>query len=212
MTLAFILNAKKLAFYKFIVSFLQLLYRNYMLKTVFELLPLAVFFIAYHFGDLMLATAAIMFTTLIVLCVSYLLEKRIAINPLISGVLIGIFGGLTLVLHDDTFIKIKPTLVNLLFASILLGGLILFKKPLLKYLLEMAFELTEEGWQKLTRRWGLFFIFLAALNEFIWRNFSESFWVGFKVFGMLPLSILFMMLQIPLIRRYMVESDSKSNN
>jgi intracellular septation protein len=187
-------------------------YRERPLKTMknplLELLPLIVFFVAYHFGDLMLATAAIMFATLLVLCLSYLLHRKIAINPLISGALVGIFGGLTLALNDPTFIKIKPTLVNLLFASILLGGLFLFEKPLLKYLLQMAMELTEEGWHKLTSRWGYFFIFMACLNEFIWRNFSEEFWVGFKVFGMLPLSILFMMLQLPLIKRTMLQ-DSK---
>lgn len=183
-----------------------------MLKPILELLPLGIFFAAYQLGDLMLATAAIMVATLFVLCVSYLVDKKIAMNPLISGVLVGIFGGLTLVMQDDTFIKIKPTLVNLLFALVLLGGIIFLKKPLLKYLLEIAFELTEEGWTRLTKRWGMFFIFLAALNEFIWRNFSEGFWVNFKVFGMLPLSILFMLLQIPLIKRYMVESAEKEQN
>lgn len=180
-----------------------------MLKPLLELLPLAVFFIAYQLGDLMVATAAIMAATLFTLGVTYLLDKTIAMNPLISGTMVGLFGGLTLLLQDDTFIKMKPTLVNLLFASILLGGVFLLKKPLLKYLLEMAFELTEEGWMTLTRRWGFFFIFLAALNEVIWRSFSESFWVNFKVFGMLPLSIVFMMLQLPLIKRHMVEASNR---
>lgn len=175
------------------------------MKFILDLLPLAAFFIAYQFGDLMTATMAIMVATLFSLIVTYGLEKKIALNPLISGLLVGIFGGLTLALQDDTFIKMKPTLVNLLFAAILLGGMAFFKKPLLKYLLEMAFHLTDEGWNKLTFRWGIFFLFLAILNELIWRNFPEAFWVNFKVFGVLPLTMLFMALQFPLIKRCLIE-------
>ena len=124
--------------------------------------------------------------------------------PLISGIAIAVLGGLTLYLRNDYFIKIKPTLVNLLFASILLGGLY-FRKSMFKYVLGHAFQLTEEGWRRLSLRWGLFFICLAVLNEVIWRNFSTDFWVNFKVFGMFTLTMVFTIFQLPLIKKYWVE-------
>lgn len=174
---------------------------NSKLKFLLDIGPLAVFFLAYKFAGVFAATAAIMVTTIISLIVTYWIEKKIAIMPLVSGVIIAIFGTLTLMLQDEQFIKMKPTLVNLIFASILLGG-IYFKKPLLKYVLESALELSDEGWRILSLRWGLFFIFLAVLNEFIWRNYPTDFWVNFKVFGMLTLTMLFTLLQIPLIKKY----------
>lgn len=174
---------------------------NPKLKMLLDIAPLAVFFIAYRFAGVFAATAAIMVSTLLSLAITYCYEKKISIMPLVSGLVITVFGTLTLILHDDVFIKMKPTLVNLIFASLLLGGLY-FKKSLLKYVLESALVLSEEGWRILSLRWGLFFIFLAGLNEFIWRNFSTDFWVNFKVFGMFSLTIIFTFLQVPLIKKY----------
>lgn len=173
-------------------------------RFLLDMGPLLVFFLAYRFMGLMAATGALIAFTLISLLITYSLEKRIAAMPLISGIAVAIFGGMTLWLNNDFFIKIKPTLVNLLFAFILLGGLYM-KKPLLKYVLGSAFSVSNEGWMKLTFRWGVFFIFLACLNEYIWRNFSVDFWVNFKVFGMFTLTLFFTLCQIPLIKRYWVE-------
>lgn len=174
---------------------------NPKLKFLLDIGPLAVFFLAYKLSGVFAATAAIMCTTIVSLIITYWFEKKIAVMPLVSGVIIAIFGTLTLLLQDEQFIKMKPTMVNLIFASILLGGLY-FKKSLLKYVLESALELSDEGWRILSLRWGLFFVFLAILNEFIWRNYPTDFWVDFKVFGMLTLTMLFTFLQIPLIKRH----------
>jgi intracellular septation protein len=170
--------------------------------------PLLGFFVAYRLSGLLAATAFLIAATLISLAVTYGCEKRIATMPLVSGIAVTILGGLTLFLHDETFIKIKPTLVNLVFASILLGGLV-FRKSMFKYVLGHAFQLTDEGWRKLSLRWGLFFIFLAGLNECIWRNFPTDFWVNFKVFGMLSLTMLFTLVQIPLIKKTWVEETTE---
>lgn len=177
---------------------------NPTLRFALDMGPLMVFFAAYRFYGLQAATAALIATTLVSLVITYLLEKRVAMMPLVSGVMVAVFGGITLWLHDDMFIKMKPTIVNLLFASVLLGG-VYFKKPMLKYLLQTAFQLREEGWLKLSFRWGIFFIFLAGLNEFIWRNYPTDFWVNFKVFGMFTCTILFTLSQVPLVKRYWVE-------
>ncbi len=176
------------------------------MKLILDFLPLAVFFIAYKINGLMLATSTLIATTLLCLVISYVIERKIAVTPLITGIVVTIFGALTLILHDNTFIKMKPTFINLLFATILCGGLI-YKKPLLKPLLQSALSLTDTGWRQLTYRWMLFFIFLAATNEVIWRNFDEAFWVNFKVFGMMPLTLIFMAFQYPLIKRHYVETN-----
>lgn len=180
------------------------------MKLLLEFLPLISFFIAYHQAGLMTATAVLIAATLISITILYLKERRIALNPLISASLVGFFGGLTLILQDDLFIKIKPTIVNMLFATILLGG-VYIKKPPLKYLMQVALPMREEGWMKLSFRWGFFFIFLAGVNEVIWRNFSEEFWVGFKVFGMLPLTILFLLTQLPLIQRMAIDEQTQTD-
>jgi intracellular septation protein len=177
---------------------------NHKLKMLLDIGPLAAFFIAYRLVDLQTATAAIMVFTLISLIVTYWIEKKIAVMPLVSGVVITIFGTLTLVLHDDVFIKMKPTMVNLIFASALLGG-VYFKKSLLKYAMGSALALSDEGWRILSIRWGLYFIFMAVLNEFIWRNFSTDFWVNFKVFGMFTMTIIFTFMQIPLMKKHHIE-------
>ncbi len=174
------------------------------LRLALDFGPLMGFFLAFRFGGLLAATAALIALTLLSLAYIYLREKRLAVMPLVSGVAVTVFGGMTLILQDELFIKMKPTLVNLLFAAILLGGLY-FGRPLMKLLFESAFQLTDAGWRKLSLRWGLYFIFLAGLNEIIWRNFTTEFWVNFKVFGMLTLTLAFTLGQIPLIKKYWVE-------
>jgi len=180
---------------------------NSRLRLALDFGPLFVFFLAYKAAGVLAATAALIACTLLSLAITYGKERRIAIMPLVSGVLVTILGGLTLFLHDDTFIKIKPTLVNLLFASVLLGGVVI-GRPVLKYLLDDALQMTDVGWRKLSLRWGIFFLFLAALNEIVWRHTSTDFWVNFKVFGMFGLSMLFTFSQIPLIKRYWVEEST----
>lgn len=174
---------------------------NPKLKLFLDVGPIAAFFLAYKFSGVFTATAAIMVLTIFSLLITYWIEKKIAVMPLVSGLVIAMFGTLTLLLQDDVFIKMKPTLVNLIFAVLLLGGMC-FKKTLLKYALDSALSLSDEGWRILSLRWGLFFILLAGLNEFIWRNFSTDFWVNFKVFGMFILTVLFTFLQLPLIKKH----------
>jgi intracellular septation protein len=128
--------------------------------------------------------------------------------PLVSGIVVLVFGALTLYLHDEVFIKMKPTIVNTLFGVILLGGLA-FGKSLLGYVFHSAFQLDAEGWRKLTLRWGLFFFFLAILNEVVWRNFSTDFWVAFKVWATMPITILFTISQMPLIMRHSLDGEVK---
>lgn len=176
---------------------------NSKLRLALDLGPLLVFFLAYRFHGLLAATAALIVFTCISLAVTYLIEKKIAVMPLVSGIAVAVFGGMTLLLQDELFIKMKPTIVNMLFAAILLGG-VYFKKPLLKYLLGEAMQLEEKGWMILSTRWGFYFVFLAVLNEFIWRNFSTDFWVNFKVFGMFTCTMIFTFSQIPLIKKYWI--------
>lgn len=175
-------------------------------KLILDFAPLAVFFIAYKLGGVMAATIALMAATAISMAVVYAVERTLALAPLITGVVVMVMGGLTVALHDPGFIKIKPTVVNLVFASILLGGVVFARRGLLKYVLDVAFSLSDAGWLILSRRWGFFFVFLAGLNEIIWRNFSEDFWVSFKVFGMFTLTILFAISQFRLVARYSDQS------
>ena len=177
---------------------------NSNVRLLLDFSPLAGFFIAYRAAGLLAATSTIIVLTLLSLVITYFYEKRIATMPLISGVAVTLLGGLTLYLHDDYFIKIKPTIVNLLFGGILLGGLC-SGKALFKHVLGHAMQLTDKGWQTLSLRWGIFFVFLAVLNEVIWRNFSTDFWVNFKVFGMFSLTMLFTVLQVPLIKKHWIE-------
>lgn len=173
------------------------------IKLALDILPLAIFFIGFKWLGLFVATELLLITTFSVLVFTYILTRRIALSPLITAIMVIVFGGLTLWLHDEQFIKIKPTLIYLIFATILLVGCVL-KKNLFKPLLGDALALTERGWWLLSLRWGFFFIFLAALNEIIRRNFSTDFWVNFKVFGCLGLTMLFMVLQTGLINRYSI--------
>jgi intracellular septation protein len=171
-------------------------------KLTLDFAPLVVFFVAYKLGGVMAATIALMVATTLSVGIIYGVERKIALAPLISGGLVLVMGVLTVALNDEHFIKIKPTLVNLLFAAILLGGVYIGKRGLLKHVLDVAFQLTPEGWLVLSRRWGFFFVFLAGLNECIWRSFSTDFWVNFKVFGMFTLTIAFAVSQFKLVERY----------
>lgn len=185
------------------------------LKLALELGPLAVFFFANAKGDLVaewlpflsgmepifIATACFMVATIISLTVSRLKFGKLPVMPLISGVVVFVFGTLTLYLQDDTFIKMKPTIVNALFGSILLVGL-MFGKSLLGYVFDSVFQLNAEGWRILTLRWGIFFFFLAIVNEVVWRNFSTDMWVNFKVFGVMPITMIFGAFQMPLLTKY----------
>ncbi|MCB5202314.1 septation protein A [Neorhizobium sp. T786] len=188
------------------------------LKFVLEIGPLLVFFfgnlrgewLAKTFpaltavgGPLLIATALFMVATVISLVVSKIVFKHLPVMPFVSGVVVMVFGTLSIWLQDETFIKMKPTIVNSLFGVVLLGGL-LFGKALLGYVFNAAFNLDDLGWRKLTFRWGLFFLFLAVLNEVVWRNFSDEAWVNFKVWGTMPITIAFTLAQMPLIMRHTV--------
>ncbi len=181
-----------------------------LLKLVLELGPLVTFFLgnayAERFGiaadqKLFAATGVFIVATVLALGVHYALIRRLPIMPLVSGAVVVVFGGLTLALQDKTFIMMKPTIVNSLFGLVLIGGLF-FGRSLLSVVLDSMFALTEEGWRKLTLRWGLFFFALAALNEVVWRTQTEDFWVNFKVFGIMPLTVVFALAQTPLLMRY----------
>lgn len=189
------------------------------LKMALELGPLLVFFFGNLRGEwllskfpalsaiggpLLIATALFMVATVISLVISKIVFKHLPVMPFVSGVVVMIFGGLSIWLQDETFIKMKPTIVNTLFGVVLLGGLF-FGKSLLGYVFNAAFNLDAEGWRKLTLRWGIFFLFLAVLNELVWRNFSDEAWVNFKVWGTMPITILFTLSQMPLIMRHTVQ-------
>jgi intracellular septation protein len=180
---------------------------NPVLKLVLDIGPLVLFFAANAKFGIFAATAAFMVAVLIALAVSYVLTRHIAIMPVITAVIVLVFGGLTLVLHNDLFIKLKPTIIYLLFGGTLLGGLAV-GKSLLGVVFDQMFHLTAEGWRKLTWRWALFFLALAVLNELVWRTQTTDFWVSFKLFGVVPLTFLFGALQVPLINKYSLEKKS----
>jgi intracellular septation protein len=189
------------------------------LKMALELGPLLVFFFGNLRGEwlvgkfpalsaiggpLLVATALFMVATVISLVISKIVFKHLPVMPFVSGIVVLVFGSLSIWLQDETFIKMKPTIVNTLFGVLLLGGLF-FGKSLLGYVFNSAFQLDDEGWKKLTLRWGIFFLFLAVLNEVVWRNFSDEAWVNFKVWGTMPITILFTLSQMPLIMRHTVQ-------
>lgn len=200
------------------------------LKLVIEAGPLVVFFLVngrkglpefrHHWladgaeplvgQALFEATGAFMIATIIALVVGWTVERKVPVMPLVSGIFVLIFGGLTLVLADELFIKLKPTLVNMLFAVILFGGL-LTGRSLLKPLFGAAVQLTERGWRVLTLRWAIFFVVLAVLNEIVWRSFSTDFWVSFKLFGIMPLTFLFAISQTPLFLREQIEEAANKD-
>ena len=197
---------------------------NPVLKLALELGPLIVFFFANSRGEwlaekipalgsigepIFIATALFIVATLVSFAVSLAVTRRLPIMPMVSGVVVVFFGGLTLWLQDDTFIKLKPTIVNSLFGGVLLGGLY-FGKSFIGYVFDSVFNLTDEGWRKLTFRWGVFFFFLALLNEIAWRTLSTDAWVTFKVFGVMPITLVFTALQLPLIMREQAKAEAEA--
>ena len=179
---------------------------NPFLKIALDLGPLVLFFIANSRLGIFGATAVFMIATVLALAIGYLLTRHIPIMPLVSAIIVLVFGSLTLYLQDDTFIKIKPTIIYVMFGAILLGGQIM-GKPLLATVFDQVFHLNSEGWRKLTIRWAVFFFALAVLNEIVWRTQSTDLWVKFKTFGFLPLTLLFALAQAPLIMRYESKED-----
>ena len=177
---------------------------NKLLKLLIDIGPLAIFFIFYTRTDLQTAILPFMIATIIAVILSYIIEKKIPIMPTAGAIIILFFGGLTLYFDNEVFFKMKPTIINLLFAAILLGGLAI-KKSLLKYLLGGALKLQDEGWAILTKRWVGFFIALAILNEIVWRTQSTDLWVNFKVFGILPITFIFTLTQFPIIKKFQIE-------
>ncbi len=189
---------------------------NPWLKMALEIGPLLLFFLANARGEqaaamwpaiaslggpLFFATAVFIVATLVALGVSYTLTRKLPLMPFVTAIVVVVFGGMTLWLQDETFIKIKPTIIYVLFGAILIGGLA-FGKSLLGYVFDAVFKLSDEGWRKLTLRWALFFFALAVLNEIVWRTQSTDTWVAFKVFGVLPLTFIFAALQYPLLVKY----------
>ncbi|MGD9802124.1 MAG: septation protein A [Hyphomicrobiaceae bacterium] len=179
-------------------------------KIAIDLGPLLVFFGAYVFGGIYWATGTLMVAMLVAIVAARLILGSISPALLATTVLVEVFGAMTLWLHDPRFIKMKPTIINLVFAAVLIGGLAM-RKPLLKTLLGEALRLTDAGWRILTVRWAVFFVGLAVLNEVIWRNFSEGVWASFKVFGILPLTMVFFACQWGLIRQHTVQAPEVSD-
>ncbi|MGZ8397010.1 MAG: septation protein A [Rhodoplanes sp.] len=179
------------------------------LKLMLDIGPLALFFAAYAKFGIFAATAAFMVAVVAALLIVFTRTRHWPIMPLVSAFIVLVFGGLTLVLQDETFIKLKPTIIYALFGTVLAIGFA-FDKPLLALVFDSVFELTNEGWRKLAARWAAFFFVLAALNELIWRTQSTDFWVNFKLFGFVPLTFAFAALQYPLMVRYAVHAAPES--
>ena len=172
------------------------------IKFITDFGPLLIFFYFYKKQGMIGAILPLIISTLIATAVLYFFEKKIPIIPILGAVIVAIFGGLTLYFNDKTFIYMKPTIVNLLFAGILFLGNFILKKNFIKSLLENSIQLEERGWEILNQRWILFFIFLALLNELIWRTQTEDFWVKFKVFGIIPITLIFTLFQFNIINKY----------
>jgi intracellular septation protein len=180
---------------------------NPAVKLLIDVGPLIVFFLAYYRAGIFWATGVLMAATVVALVASRVLLGRFSVAPAVTAVLVVVFGALTFFLDDPSFIKMKPTIINLLFAGVLGFG-IYTGRPLLKKFMGEALRLTDEGWHRMTVRWVGFFVAMAVLNEIVWRNFSEAAWVNFKVFGILPLTFLFAMAQIGLIKRHEAKADA----
>jgi intracellular septation protein len=180
------------------------------LKPTVDYGPLAVFFAAYLARDLLTATAALMAATVVALALSLLIARRIPWMPLATAIIVGVFGGLTLWFNDETFIKMKPTIIEALFSLILFGGLAL-GRPLLKPLMGAAWPMDDTGWRRLTLRFAFFFAVIAVLNEIVWRTQSTDFWVAFKVFGIMGLTLIYAIAQAPLMKRYALAPPAENN-
>jgi intracellular septation protein len=176
------------------------------LKSLVDIGPLLVFFVVFKLAGIVYATGALLVATLLAVSVTYVMLKKVPLMPLISALVVGFFGGLTIISGDETFIKIKPTLINLIFAAILIVGAIR-GKGLLKNVMDGALQMSEEAWVKLSVRWAVFFIILAVSNEFVWRNYPTDIWVQFKVFGLLSATAVFMLTQMPFIKKNMIEEE-----
>lgn len=174
------------------------------LKFIADFGPLLIFFIYYKKFGMTEAILPLIIATIVATGILYFVEKKIPKVPIISAVIVSLFGGLTLYFDNKIFFYMKPTIVNLLFAFVLFFGSFFLKKNLLKSLLESSIQLEERGWELLNKRWMIFFIFLAFLNESVWRTQTEDFWVKFKVFGIIPITFIFMMFQINLIKKYKI--------
>ncbi len=178
------------------------------LKLVLEMGPLVAFFVTnYKFG-IFPATGVLMVCVVATLIVSWIMTRHLPVMPVVTCVAVVFFGALTFLFNDELFIKLKPTIVNSIFGAILLGALAL-GKPLLPVVLDSVLKLTDEGWRKLTLRWGLFFFLLAVINEIVWRTQTTDFWVSFKAFGIMPLTIGFALAQLPLIMKHELKDASK---
>ncbi len=176
-------------------------------KFAIEMGPLLIFFLFNSQLGIIPATGAFIVATVASMIASYLLFKKIAIMLWVSGIVVAIFGGATIYFNDETFIKLKPTIVYMLFAGVLFTG-ILLKRSFLKVVMDAAFPpLSDEGWRIMTVRWAWFFVAMAILNEIVWRNFDTDIWVNFKVFGALPISFIFAMCQMPVINRHMLDAE-----
>ena len=178
-------------------------------KFILDLGPLAAFFIGYYkFGGIFAATKALVIVTPLVLVIYWLIFKKIPVMHIVTLIFVLIFGGLTLYFQDETFIKIKVTIINLIFASALFGG-VMTGRPLIKYMLGEKLKLTDEGWRKMTLYWAFFFTAMALTNEIIWRNFSNEVWVSFKAWGILGLTLLFTFIQIYAIKDYLIDPEAE---
>ena len=176
-------------------------------RSLLDFGPLLSFFAAYKLFGLYVATATVMVAAVVALCAGYWLDRKLHPIPLVTAVIVVVFGGLTLYFQNDMFIKMKPTLIYALLGSILLGSL-RFKQPAAKYVLGMAIVLSEAGWRGLTLRFGLFFFGMAFINELIWRNFSNDIWVNYHVFGAVGLTFLFAMSQAPFLIKHQIEPET----
>jgi intracellular septation protein len=175
-------------------------------RLALDLGPLILFFVTFEVAGIYAATGTFMAAVLVALWIGYRLEGRLSPMPIVTALLVLVFGGLTLYLRNATFIKMKPTVLYAFFGATLIGGLA-FNRLFIKYVLGHAFELSETGWRKLTWRWGFFFLALAAINEIVWRHTSTATWVAFKVWGIVPLIFLFALTQTPLMLAHQVEPD-----
>lgn len=178
-------------------------------KLALDIGPLVLFFVVNGRWGIYAATGVFMVAVIVALIVSYAMIRRFPVMTVVSAVIVMVFGGLTIWLHNDTFIKMKPTIIYALFAGVLGIGL-LMRKPLLATVFDAMFHLTDEGWRKLTIRWALFFLFMAVLNEIVWRTQSTDFWVAFKLFGAIPITFVFAMLQYPLMTKHDASGGKKA--
>ena len=178
------------------------------MKQLFEFFPLIVFFVVYYKSDkdLYLSITAVIIATLISLVALYIKERKISTMMLVSTIILIVFGGLSIFLKNDIFFKMKPTIINALFAIILIGSTF-FNKPVLKLLLNSSMKLTDQGWSLMNKLWSGFFIFLALLNEIVWRTQTTDVWVNFKVFGIMGITIIFTIVQIPFLKRHFIDLD-----